>query len=161
MKTFGNIFLILFLNVAGLGIADALLSQKLGISFLAPLHSFAYGLSVFFGLVIYFGFALNRHLPKTVLLPPLAFLFWGLLDFWPLENLVGDNYQLFAAVAQLLLGLLVLQLNLALNKKVGCWCSVSSPGRDSVAATCSAFFCSISPCFRWCWCCSLLPQPAA
>lgn len=117
MKTFGNIFLILFLNVAGLGIADALLSQKLGISFLAPLHSFAYGLSVFFGLVIYFGFALNRHLPKTVLLPPLAFLFWGLLDFWPLENLVGDNYQLFAAVAQLLLGLLVLQLNLALNKK--------------------------------------------
>ncbi len=116
MKTFANIFLILFLNTAAIGIADALLSQKLGIP-LTLLHHFAYGASVFFGLVIYFGFAVNRHLPKTVLLPPLIFLFWGLLDFWPLENFAGANYRLYAAVAQLLLGLLALQLNLSLNKK--------------------------------------------
>ncbi len=43
--------------------------------------------------------------------------FWGLLDYWPLEVLTGANYRLYAAVGQLLIGLLVLQLNLALNKK--------------------------------------------
>jgi hypothetical protein len=69
------------------------------------------------GLFVYCGFAINKHLPKLVLVPPLLFLLWVLLDFWPLEIITGKDYRLYAAVAQLLLGLLVLQLNLALNKK--------------------------------------------
>lgn len=117
MQSIANIFLIMFLNAAGLGIADALLGQNPGLTSLATLHDFATGLTIFFGLVIYIGFALNKHLPKTVLVPPIAFLFWGMLDFWPLENFTGENYRLHAAIIQLLLGLLILQLNLALNKK--------------------------------------------
>lgn len=117
MRTIANIFLILFLNAAGLGIAEALLGQKLGLSLLSALHDFAQGLAIFFGLVIYLGFAFNKHLPKKVLIPPIAFLFWAMLDFWPLENFSGNYYQLIAMVTQLLLGLLALQLNKQLNKK--------------------------------------------
>ncbi|WP_303722527.1 hypothetical protein [Malonomonas rubra] len=116
MKIIANTFLILFLNAAGIGIADVLFSHKLAAGSLSALHSFTTGLAIFFGLLIYIGFAVNRHLPKLVLAPPLLYLFWGLLDFWPLE-MATANYRYYAAISQLLLGLLVLQLNLAQNKK--------------------------------------------
>lgn len=117
MQNIANIFLILFLNVAGLGIANALFGRMPSLSWLSALHHFATGLAIFFGLAVYIGFALNKHLPKLVLLPPIAFLFWGMLDFWPLEIVAGNHYRLGAAVGQLLLGLLVLQLNLKSNGK--------------------------------------------
>ncbi|NOY13800.1 MAG: TraB/GumN family protein [Deltaproteobacteria bacterium] len=117
MKTIANAFLIIFLNAAGLSIAAALLGQRQGAALLEALSGFADGLAIFFGLLLYLGFAVNRHLPKRVLLPPLIFLAWSLLDFWPLENFVGERYHLYAAIFQLLLGLLALQLNLLRNQK--------------------------------------------
>jgi len=117
MQTFANIFLILFLNAAGLGIADQLFGQQFNLSSLQSLEGFSTGLAIFFGLIIYAGFAFNKHLPKPVLIPLIAYLFWGMLDFYPLENLSGENYLLYAYIGQLALGLLMLQQNLGLNKK--------------------------------------------
>lgn len=117
MKTLSNAFLIIFVNAAGLGIADALLYRLFGMTTLHSLPSFATGLAIFLGLLLSPGFAFNKHLPKLVLVPPLVYLLWGMLDFWPLEHVVGDDYRFYAAIGQLLLGVLVLQLNLTINKK--------------------------------------------
>lgn len=117
MKILANAFLILFVNAAALGIADTLLSRLWGIIALHALSGFATGLTILLGLLLFPGFAFNKHLPKLVLVPPLLYLLWGMLDFWPLEYVAGEGYRFYAAVAQLLLGVSVLQFNLILNKK--------------------------------------------
>jgi hypothetical protein len=117
MQSFANIFLILFLNAAGLGIADSLLSEQFAISWLSAFVDFAEGMTIFFAFGIYIGFALNQHLPKKVLVPPLLMVLWSLFDYFPLENLAGDFYRPLALLAQILIGVLALQLNLSHNKR--------------------------------------------
>ncbi len=116
MRTVANIFLILFLNAAIIGIADMLLADKSAFAWLPPLYDFVGDLLILFAFLLYIGFAVNRHLPKTVLVPPMIFLGWGLIDFWPLEK-CSEHYLAYVLIAQLLLGVLVLQRNLQLNKK--------------------------------------------
>lgn len=111
MRQLTNLFIVLFLFAATLGIIDQLLMRFLQPSPLAELRSLADLIAVLLGLVLYFGMSFNRHLPKLILLPLIASLLWGLLDFWPLPKLLGANSSaLFAACGQLLLGLLAIWL---------------------------------------------------
>jgi len=116
MRTVANIFLILFLNSSLIGIADMLFGDKPAFSWLPLLYDFVGGLLTFSAFLLYIGFAVNRHLPKSVLVPPMIFLGWGLINFWPLEK-CSELYLAYVLIAQLLLGILVLQRNLQLNRK--------------------------------------------
>jgi len=109
MRQIANLFLILFLAAAGLGILTELLNPSGLNTYLSGLRGLA-GLSLFLVAVpVYFGLGLNRHLAKALFVPLLGYLLWGLLDFWPLETLAGSHYRLYAFCAQLLLGLLALR----------------------------------------------------
>lgn len=117
MKKIANLFLILFLLAACLGLVDELLTRLLTTSPLSGPRNLSNLLCLFFGLIIYLGFGFNQHLPKLIFVPLLGYLFWGMLDYWPLDAMIGENYPVYAATGQLLLGLLALQLNLARNKQ--------------------------------------------
>lgn len=117
MQAIANIFLILFLNDAVIGITALLFAAQPGLGWLTDLHDFAGRMTVFFGFAVYFGFAFNRHLPKRVLIPPLVFLCWKLIAFWPLPKAFAVEPVHYMLIAQLVLGLLVLQLNLKQNRK--------------------------------------------
>ena len=117
MQAIANIFLIIFLNDAVIGIVSFLFAAKPGLEWLAGLHDFAGRMTLFFAMAVYFGFAINRHLPKRVLVPPLLFLGWKLIAFWPLQESFAIAPSSYMLLGQLLLGLLVLQLNLKLNRK--------------------------------------------
>lgn len=117
MRITANIFLLLFLFAAILGVVDESLNLLAISSPLGGLRSLAYILCLIFGLLVYFGFAVNKRLPKLILGPLLLALGWGLLDFWPLEIVAGPSYRLYAVGGELLLVLLLLKLNRARNKK--------------------------------------------
>ncbi len=110
MKQLANLFLILFLVAASLGIGTELLNPYWPDNPIAELRDMADLLAVLLALLIYFGLGFNRHLPKLIFVSLLTYRFWGLLDSWPLEPLIGDKYQLVAACGQLLLGFLALKL---------------------------------------------------
>lgn len=115
MRKIANLFLILFLIAAGVGLGSALLHPYWPDNPLVGLHNLAKLLLLLLAVPIYFGF--NRHLPKLIFVPLLGYLCWGLLDYWPLEFLADNHYQLYAASGQLLLGLLALQLIYRQNRK--------------------------------------------
>lgn len=117
MRAIANIFLILFLNDAIVGIVAFLFAATPGWEWLSGLHDFAGRMTLFFGVAVYFGFAFNRHLPKRVLIPPLLFLCWQLIDFWPLTKGFDVEPASYMLIGQLFLALLVLQQNLKLNRK--------------------------------------------
>lgn len=117
MRKLANLFLILFVVSALFGIADELVQQFLSTPFLAGLQQFTWLVCLFSAVFVYFGLGFNRHLPKIILLPLFIWLFWTLVDYWPLENIIGKYFQLYAACGQLLLGILMLKLNQKLNHK--------------------------------------------
>ena len=117
MRRLANLFLILFLSAGGLGLGSALLHPYWSDNPLTGLHNLVKLLLVLLAVPIYFGFGFNRHLPKLIFVPLLGYLSWGLLDYWPLEALLGNSYRLYTAGGQLLLGLLALQLNHLQNRK--------------------------------------------
>lgn len=117
MRKLANLFLILFVISALFGIADELVRQFLSTPFLAGLQQFTWLACLFCAVIVYFSLGLNRHLPKIILLPLFIWLFWALVDYWPLENIIGKHFQLYAACGQLLFGILMLKLNQKLNHK--------------------------------------------
>ena len=118
MRVLANLFLSVFLAAAALGVGNELLNRLWPLAAISGIRNLLDLSSVLLALLVYFGFAFDRHLPKLILLPPIAYLFWSLLDFWPLANWVGPEfYRLLGAGGQLLLGCLVLKLNRRRNKK--------------------------------------------
>lgn len=115
MRKLANTFLILFLISAGLHLTAELGRQYLSISPPVTLIQGLWLSSLLLAAILYAGFAFNRHLPLATLLPLQLWLTWSLIDYWPLENFIGPRYQLFAAVVQLILGLIILHLNRTLN----------------------------------------------
>lgn len=117
MRKLANIFLVLFPLSAVLGLSSELLHQFSSFS-LPPILAQGPWLAGFFcAFVLYLGFGFNRHLPVVILLPLELWLVWSLIDFWPLEVAVGPPYRLYAAIAQLSLGLIALQLNRLINNR--------------------------------------------
>ena len=117
MRKLANLFLLLFLATAIFGIADELLHRFIGLHLLTDLPQLFWLASIAVGTIVYFGFGFNRHLPKTVLIPLFLWLFWSLINYWPVENIAGNYFKLYTSSGQLLLGLAVLKLNQQRNHK--------------------------------------------
>jgi len=118
MRTIANLFLMLFPAAAALAVGDEILGRFWLENPLSGLRNLCDLLSVLLAVLVYFGFAFNRHLPKLILLPLIGYLFWSLLDFWPLRELSGpDSYRLIGAGGQLLLGILILRCNRRRNQR--------------------------------------------
>ncbi len=120
MQKIANLFLLLFLIFAALGVCTELLNiyrlNSLISGLLSGLRNLAGLLLLLLAVPVYFGLGLNRRLPKLIFVPLLAYLLWGLLDFWPLEVPAGHNSLLYAACGQLFLGFLAL---LAIRRQNG------------------------------------------
>ena len=117
MRKFANLFLLLFAVSALTGIADQLAQLFLSTHILTGLSQLVWRASLFSAVIVYLGFAFNRHLPKVILLPLFIWLFWALVGYWPLETIGGSYSQLYLACGQLLLVALLLKLNRQLNHK--------------------------------------------
>ncbi len=117
MKKLANLFLLLFLLTALLGIVDELQRPFLNLPFLSTLEQVTWLMCLMTAVLVYLGMGFNRHLPKIILVPLFLWVWWKLIGYWPLENLLGDSFRLYAAAGQLLLGLAVLSLNRQLNGK--------------------------------------------
>lgn len=117
MRKLANLFLVTFLVSAVLGIANELLHLFLDLQFLSELQQLVWLACLFSAVIVYFGLAFNRHLPKTILIPLFIWLFWSLLNYWPIENMTGDYFRLYTSSGQLLLGMAMLQLNQQRNHK--------------------------------------------
>jgi hypothetical protein len=117
MRKLANLFLVLFLVAAILGLASELTRQFLAFPFPQIGVQLIWSACLLCGLGVYIGFGFNRHLPKRILLPLLIWLAWSLIDYWPLEMVVGEQYRLYAFVAQIIVGLIILHLNRLLNNR--------------------------------------------
>ena len=117
MRKLANLFLLLFLVSAMLGIANELLHLFLNFQFLTGLQQLIWLACIGVGSVVYLGLGFNKHLPKIILIPLFIWLFWNLVSYWPLENVVGSYFQLYAACGQLLLGAAILKLNRNINSE--------------------------------------------
>jgi hypothetical protein len=117
MRKFANLFLLLFVLSALTDIADQLAQLLFSAQIFTGLNQWVWLVCFFSAVIVYFGFAFNRHLPKVILLPIFIWLLWTLVGHWPLENIGGQYFQLFIACGQLLLITLLLNLNRQLNHK--------------------------------------------
>jgi uncharacterized protein YbaP (TraB family) len=117
MKKLANLFLYLFLLTAILGIAAELQHPFLNLPFFSTLEQITWLICLASATLVYLGMGFNRHLPKIILIPLFLWLWWKLIGYWPLENLLGDSFRLYAAGGQLLFGLAILSLNKQLNRK--------------------------------------------
>lgn len=109
MRKIANLFLVMFLVSAGLGIFTEMLSPYWPQNPISGISNMAGLLLFLLAVLVYYGLGLNRHLVKSIFVPLLAYLLWRLLDFWPLESFAGSYYSLYAACGQLLVGLLALE----------------------------------------------------
>ena len=117
MRKLANLFLLLFVATATLGIADEILHLSLGLHLLTGLQQLFWLGSIAVGTIVYLGLGFNRHLPKTILIPLFIWLFWSLIDYWPVENIAGNYFKFCTSGGQLLLGLAMLRLNRQRNHK--------------------------------------------
>lgn len=117
MRKLANLFLILFLVSAVLGVTSELLRIFIDVQFLSGFQQLIWVACIGIGSVVYVGLGFNRHLPKVILIPLFIWLFWSVADYWPLENFVGEYYPLYAACGQLLFAVMILKFNQRMNHK--------------------------------------------
>jgi hypothetical protein len=108
MRQIANLFLALYLVTASLNLLKEFLAPYWSQNPLLSLPHLAGSFLFILAVLVYSGLGLNRHLAKSIFVPLLAYLLWGLLDFWPLESVAGGHLLLIGAVGQLLLGLLAM-----------------------------------------------------
>lgn len=112
MRKLANLFLILFVVSAVSGILGAIVPS---VAWVGALHRTLWLACLLTGILVYIGFGFNRHLPRSVLIPPLLWLVWSLVSWWPFA-LADSSWGLVAAyVAQLLLAMISLKINFILN----------------------------------------------
>ena len=117
MRKLANLFLLLFLVSAMLGIANELLRLFLNLQLLSGLQQLIWLACIGVGSVVYLGLGFNKHLPKIILIPLFIWLFWSLVNYWPLENAIGSYFLFYASCGQLLLGTAILKLNRHINSE--------------------------------------------
>ena len=143
MRRLANLFLLLFIATATFGIANEALRLFWGSQLLHG-HQQTIGFTcVGVGIVVYLGLGFNKHLPKSVLIPLFIWLGWMLLDYWPLEDGIGDYFRLYASCWQLLLGIIILRLNRQLNN-ISIFFTSSQLTGSSFSGRNLFFFCLIS-----------------
>lgn len=103
MRLLVTIFLSGFLLDGILSVANA------GVPSLAPIRQAVAGILLAAAVPLYFGMAFHRHLPKRILLPPIAFLVWaGLCGGFPLAFVWPEQAQRLLEGGQLALGVALL-----------------------------------------------------
>lgn len=117
MRKLTNFFLLFFLVSSVLGIANELLGIFFGLQILSGVAELIWLACIFSGGLVFLGLGFNKHLPKLILMPLFIWLFWSLVNYWPLENVVGSYFQLYASCGQLLLGAAILKLNRHINNE--------------------------------------------
>ena len=109
MRTFVNLFLILFLADGGFSLIDELVPL---LTPLAPFTAFRNLLAllvIIMSAAVYLCLGVDRRLPKRLFLPQILFVFFIPLSTWIFPVLAGMRvYGLLAAVAQVVLGMLPL-----------------------------------------------------
>lgn len=109
MRTFANLFLILFVADGGFSLIDELVPLLLP---LAPFTAFRFllaGTVVFMAVPMYFALGIDRRLPKRVFLPLIIFVLLCPLSTWFFPVLANvPVFGLVAAAAQTVLGMLPL-----------------------------------------------------
>jgi hypothetical protein len=116
MRTFANLFLILFLADGTVSLLDEICSLLLPLSPLAGIRANLAGIVLLLALALYVALGVDRRLPKKLFLPQLALLFLSPLLPWMVPSLTGSHvFGMLAAILQIALGL----LSLVLHRKQG------------------------------------------
>jgi hypothetical protein len=109
MRLFANLFLILFLADGGFSLVDELVSLLTPLEPFTPLRNFLAVFVITMAAAVYLSLGIDRRLPKRIFLPQIIFVFFVPLSTWLFPPLAAMRvYGLFAAAAQLLLGMLPL-----------------------------------------------------
>ncbi len=110
MRSFANLFLILFIADGGFSLVDELIPLLSPLAPFTGLRLFLAGAVIIMAVPLYFSLGIDRRLPKRVFLPLIAFtLFWPLFT-WLFPALADVRaFGLLAAAVQVLLGMLPLR----------------------------------------------------
>jgi len=110
MRSFANLFLILFIADGGFSLVDELIPLLLPLAPFTGLRLFLAGAVIIMAVPLYFSLGIDRRLPKRVFLPLIAFTLFCPLITWLFPALADVRaFGLLAAAVQLLLGMLPLR----------------------------------------------------
>lgn len=110
MKTFANIFLILFFADSGVSFIDEVLSLVAPLAPLASVRELIANAVIVASLPLYLCLGIDRRLPKAVFLPMFVFNFCCLFSAWIFPSLVGeDGFGLLLAAIQVGLSLVIMR----------------------------------------------------
>lgn len=109
MRTFANLFLILFCADGSLSLLDDLVSLLAPVAPLALFRAQVANAVLLLALPLYLSLGIDRRLPKKLFLPLIAFLLWCPLSVWLFPALAGFKlYGLIMAAIQVALAPLLL-----------------------------------------------------
>ena len=107
MRSFANIFLILFLADGGFSLVDELVSLLSPLEPFTALRNLLASSVMVMSVVVYIGLGIDRRVPKRVFLPLIFFVLFCSLSTWLFPVLSGIKiYGLLAAAAQVALAML-------------------------------------------------------
>lgn len=105
MRTFANLFLVLFLADGSLSILDEIVTLIWPTPDLTMLRAMLANAVLYLAFPLYLCLGLDRRLPKKLFLPLILFLFWCPLSVWIFPPLADSRvYGLLMAVLQVALG---------------------------------------------------------
>jgi len=105
MRSFANLFLVLFLADGSLSLLDELVSILSLVAPLSGVRNLIASAVIFLAVPLYFSLGIDRRLPKRLFLPLILFVFWCPLSTWFFPPLSGvPVYGLLAAAVQVALG---------------------------------------------------------
>jgi len=110
MRRFINLYIVLFLMDAGLSLADEVLSMLAtpwpGLSGIRNLVAL---LVIVLSMLVYPLMGIDRRLPKRILVPLTAYIFWCSMALWPLQGMIArESFGAMAAFGQIFIGGVVL-----------------------------------------------------
>ena len=112
MRSFANIFLILFVADGGFSLVDELVSLLTPLLPFSDFRNLLAGLVILLSLPMYVLLGIDSRLPKKVFVPLIAFVYWTLVSTWLLPILATLKiYGLIMSLVQLGLGVLPLYIN--------------------------------------------------
>jgi hypothetical protein len=110
MRSFANLFLLLFLVDGGVSLLDEAVSLLVPLAPLSGVRNLLANIVILMAVPLYLSLGIDRRLPKRLFLPLTIFAFFCPLSGWLFPNLAGARaYGLLTAAAQLALALLLLR----------------------------------------------------
>ncbi|TWJ33368.1 hypothetical protein [Geobacter argillaceus] len=110
MRSFANLFLLLFLVDGGVSLLDEAVSLLVPLAPLSGVRNLLANIVILMAVPLYLSLGIDRRLPKRLFLPLTIFAFFCLLSGWLFPPLAGARaYGLLTAAAQLALALFLLR----------------------------------------------------